>query len=70
MTKQYKPGTTREQQNIIKQFFYGTTVDGLVKEYQNSHMVKSEVTGKDIRMPKKMAKEIIYEALKLIDWEV
>lgn len=31
-------------------------------------MVKSESTGKEIKMPKDMASEKVYEALSYIDW--
>lgn len=67
-TVKTKKGCSKEQQNIIVEYFSGVTFKELVKRYSSSHMVKSELTGKEISMPKDMAAKEIYKALSYIDW--
>lgn len=67
-TIKVKQGCSSEQKRIITEYFSGVTFKSLVKKYSESHMVKSESTGKEIKMPKDMASEKVYEALSYIDW--
>lgn len=41
-----KKGCSKEQQNIIAEYFSGVTFKELVKKYSVKHTVKSELTGK------------------------
>lgn len=63
-----KKGCSEKQKQIITEYFNGVTFKNLVKKYSESHMVKSESTGKEIKMPKNMAEKEIYKALSYIDW--
>ena len=67
-TIKVKQGCSSEQKRIITEYFNGLTFKSLVKKYSESHLVRSESTGKEIKMPKSMAEKEIYEALRCIDW--
>ena len=51
----FKDGATKEQKEIIRRYFEGTTFKTLVKEYSAAHLVKSDKTNKDIAIPKEAA---------------
>ena len=65
---QVKEGCSDKYKSIISEYFSGVTFNELVKKYSATHMVKSELTGKDILMPKDMAANEVYKALSYIDW--
>ena len=56
-----------EYKKIITEYFNGVTFKELVKRYSASHMVKSELTGKEISMSKAMAEKEVFKALSYID---
>lgn len=67
-TIKVKRGCSSEQKRIITEYFSGITFKNLVKRYSTSHTIKSEITGKEVVMPKSMAAREVYQALSYIDW--
>lgn len=63
-----KAAATREQEEIIKRYLDGASVEKLINEYSATHIIRSEKTGKNITMPKEIAGEKICAALSLINW--
>lgn len=64
----FKPGCSKEQKEIINEYFSGVTFKELVKKYSQSHTIMSEITKKEIQMPTNEAELKIYEALSFIVW--
>ena len=64
----YCETATREQVEIIKQFLAGVTVQELTNRYMRTHTEKSEITRKTIAMSRETAADIVFKALKLIEW--
>ncbi len=59
-TVKVKEGCSREQKQIITEYFSGVSFKSLVK---------SEITGKENVMTKGMVEEKIYKALSYIEWD-
>lgn len=63
-----KAAATREQEEIIQKYLGGASVDKLINEYVAIHTMRSEKTGKTIKMSKEAAGKKICAALSLIKW--